>query len=235
MPKTRPLRAHVGPSPVVLKEMNDLLPPGETFQLPPTPWASPISRQLKRRWQGSERAACRYQQEVFLGLTNDALYQAVLDDSGTKVVNNYRTGLSGISSVGVLDATRRIFVNELDPRRMSEQILVLYYTYNGGRAEYETPFSQGAELVRVLQRSAGESAASLGGAAEQLAKLHELVEKGALSPEEWDRAKQLFLGKEPSRQSQALVLLAQLHSLFQAGALDESEFKIKKWDLLAKQ
>ena len=55
-----------------------------------------------------------------------------------------------------------------------------------------------------------------------------------LSPEEFERGKQLFLGQERDAAQETIRLLTQLHSLRRSGVLSESEFNMKKWDLLSR-
>src|ERR1035437_1369450 len=76
--------------------------------------------------------------------------------------------------------------------------------------------------------------ASSGGLAVQLEKLAGLVRVGALTHDQWHRAKDLYLGQPKDKQESALSRIQQLHGLCQSGALSESEFNTVKWDILAK-
>ena len=69
--------------------------------------------------------------------------------------------------------------------------------------------------------------------AQELERLAELRDAGVISSEDWERAKQLYLGKAPDLQAAALDQLRRLHSLHKDGVLSESEFNSKKWDILA--
>jgi hypothetical protein len=79
-----------------------------------------------------------------------------------------------------------------------------------------------------------DPAASSGGLAVQLEKLAGLVRIGAITHEEWQRAKALYLGHPKDKQADALARIHQLHGLCQSGALSASEFNTVKWDILAK-
>jgi hypothetical protein len=70
--------------------------------------------------------------------------------------------------------------------------------------------------------------------ADDLTRLADLAQKGLLSPEEWERAKELYLGKPADRRGTDARLLDELHDLFREGALSESEFNAKKWEILAR-
>lgn len=70
--------------------------------------------------------------------------------------------------------------------------------------------------------------------AAELEKLAALRDSGAISPEDWERAKDLFLGKRPDERAEAIVQLKKLHDLHRDGVLSESEFNSKKWDILVR-
>ena len=70
--------------------------------------------------------------------------------------------------------------------------------------------------------------------ADELGKLAELRAAGALSDDDWARAKDLFLGQRPDAQANAVEHLKQLHALWRSGVLSESEFNIKKWEVLSR-
>ncbi len=71
--------------------------------------------------------------------------------------------------------------------------------------------------------------------ADEIAKLSELRSRGAITDEDWLRAKDLFLGKQHSAQELAIAQLQQLFELRKTGVLSESEFNMKKWDVLARE
>jgi len=91
-------------------------------------------------------------------------------------------------------------------------------------------------LIRALEadfarRTAAIQAKGLGS---ELSQLGVLAREGIITPEEFERGKELFLGHPPDRQQQALQLLGQLHELYASGVLSESEFNLKKWDVLSR-
>lgn len=91
-----------------------------------------------------------------------------------------------------------------------------------------------AALERALTYSINQ-ATQPASAADELAKFAALKDSGALSESEWQRAKDMFLGKEHDAQDRAVIQLRQLHELHKSGVLSESEFNMKKWDVLARQ
>ena len=70
--------------------------------------------------------------------------------------------------------------------------------------------------------------------ADELGKLALLAREGVISDEEFEKAKELYLGKTPDRQEAAITNLRQLHSLLKSGVLTDGEFRLKKWDILSR-
>ncbi len=71
------------------------------------------------------------------------------------------------------------------------------------------------------------------GVAHSLATLAELAQRGLLDAQEWERAKDLLLGKPEDRQAADARQLGLLHDLYRRGGLSESEFNAKKWEILS--
>ena len=89
-----------------------------------------------------------------------------------------------------------------------------------------------AAVARAMTYHAN-SMVAVPSAADELGKLALLRSQGVISDADWERAKDLFLGKRADAQEQAVVQLRQLHDLYRSGVLSESEFNMKKWDILA--
>jgi len=70
--------------------------------------------------------------------------------------------------------------------------------------------------------------------ADELGKLAALRDSGALAAADWERAKDLFLGKGEDARDRAARELRQIHELNRSGVLSDSEFNMKKWDILAR-
>ncbi len=89
-------------------------------------------------------------------------------------------------------------------------------------------------LERALEyrESVGARGASV---ASELERLAALKSSGALSEDDWARAKDLFLGKAPDAQERAVEHLRELHDLWRSGVLSESEFNAKKWEVLSRR
>lgn len=99
--------------------------------------------------------------------------------------------------------------------------------------DMKTALEMRAAVDRAMTYHAN-AAAGVPTIAEELGSLAALRSQGAISDSDWERAKDLFLGKRPDAQHQAVDQLRQLHDLHRAGVLSESEFNMKKWDILSR-
>lgn len=70
---------------------------------------------------------------------------------------------------------------------------------------------------------------------EEIEKLGKLFLAGALTAEEFERGKALFLGTPPNKAAAAVELLENLEKLRKQGALSEGEFNMKKWEILSER
>ncbi|NTW29546.1 MAG: SHOCT domain-containing protein [Coriobacteriia bacterium] len=94
-----------------------------------------------------------------------------------------------------------------------------------------------AKLIREAIEQALTSGVTLGSQssiADELSKLAELRDASVISSEDWERAKDLYLGKRPDERAAAIIQLRRLHELHRDGILSESEFNSKKWDILSR-
>jgi hypothetical protein len=90
------------------------------------------------------------------------------------------------------------------------------------------------EATRKLLRSLEPILVS-GSIAIELEKLAALVRTGAITTDEWQRAKNLYLGQpEGKKREHALARIRELFDLQQSGAVSESEFNAVKWDILSR-
>jgi len=69
----------------------------------------------------------------------------------------------------------------------------------------------------------------------ELEQLSKLAKEGLITQEEWERAKELFLGNQKSKQEELIKQLQSLFELYKKGVLSESEFNTKKWEVLSKK
>ena len=70
--------------------------------------------------------------------------------------------------------------------------------------------------------------------ADELGKLAALRDAGIISSDDWERAKDLYLGKRPDERAEVIEQLKKLYDLRRDGVLSEAEFNIKKWDMLSR-
>ena len=83
--------------------------------------------------------------------------------------------------------------------------------------------------ARMAEFLAVENSADVAG---QLAALHALWTDGVLSDDEYQRSKELFLGKNQDERAKTETSLRNLKQLLDSGVLSESEFRTKKWQIL---
>lgn len=112
----------------------------------------------------------------------------------------------------------------------------LELTTNSGESILISVGAEFLDLESQIRQKISEirSGANSVSIADELGKIAELVEAGALQQDDLDRAKALYLGKSPNAQEESLRRLRQLHDLFRSGVLSESEFNMKKWDVLSR-
>jgi hypothetical protein len=108
------------------------------------------------------------------------------------------------------------------------------FTGPTGPEQWWTVYLEGADVINGLKSKVAEGAPKPIGVADELGKLSALKAEGILSDEEFQRAKELFIGATPDQQTDALELLRQLHALKRSGVLSEMEFNMKKRDVLAR-
>lgn len=101
------------------------------------------------------------------------------------------------------------------------------------RFKVMSPEQVGA-FAAALEHAMATARAPRASVGDELARLRILVEEGVLNEGDFERAKDLFLGKQVDKRQIAVEQLRQLHGLARAGVLTESEFRMKKWDVLAK-
>ena len=99
-----------------------------------------------------------------------------------------------------------------------------------------SPFVEFGELIENIDaaKSGALIVTNTAAAADALDQLIPLLKDGILTQEEFDRAKDGFLGATVEVRESSVGLLRQLHSLHKSGVLTESEFNLKKWNILSK-
>lgn len=95
--------------------------------------------------------------------------------------------------------------------------------------------SEARVFIDAIRQGQHHNGGSTTDGATALATLAELRTQGLLDDNDWDRAKELLLGKRPDQQHEAMDLLRQLHGLMKAGVISPGEFNMKKWEILARR
>jgi len=104
---------------------------------------------------------------------------------------------------------------------------------NGARYSFAPVFAGGlhdvGKDIQVATKRLKDGAIGATSLADELARLAELRDQGIIDAGDWNRAKNLYLGKTESERDRAVRELRQLH-----GVLSASEFNMKKWDILSR-
>jgi hypothetical protein len=168
-----------------------------------------------------------------------------VDQTVTATIGNQlsprRTGLGGARGFlffGVSGAELATWLKGIFPKpasRVGTLFLTLTLT-NGDLVEVASPFVEFEALVTNIDaaKSGALVVKNTTAAADALDQLVPLLNDGILTQEEFDRAKDGFLGATVEVRESSVGLLRQLHSLHKSGVLTESEFNLKKWDILSK-
>jgi hypothetical protein len=123
-----------------------------------------------------------------------------------------------------------------DPYMNLEVVQLALTLTNGESINVISPFVEINQLVKDIDaaKSGALVVKNTTAAADALDQLVPLLNDGILTQEEFDRAKDGFLGATVEVRESSVGLLRQLHSLHKSGVLSESEFNLKKWDILSK-
>ena len=206
--------------------------PGERRLAGPMDFDIPASAPLYPQVRSAGHPAC-------VVVTDAALYTFRIDRTHAPFeVGHTRSALSEFHTV-IRSVRQR--VNKVNGKRRTEWVLLLQLVFgDGSTLAIESRFEGASQVADVLERavaatqSSGGAGGSTASMADELAKLSDLAAQGVLSHDDWERAKQLYLGKPPDRRAGDTQLLSQLHDLYRAGALSESEFNSKKWEILSR-
>jgi len=108
--------------------------------------------------------------------------------------------------------------------------------WTGGVEAWKSSFDTGRALAKRLEERLARNSASQAGSgmSDELARLAELVSQGVITQDDFERGKDVFLGRPRDAKAESIQLLHQLHGLYQSGVLSESEFNMKKWDVLSR-
>ena len=157
---------------------------------------------------------------------NHAVTVGIFDQTVTRTIGKQlwprRTGLGG----GKFPA----------PASRGEALFLTLTLTSGDLIEVASPFDEFEALVTSIDaaKSGALVVKNTTAAADALDQLVPLLNDGILTQEEFDRAKDGFLGATVEVRESSVGLLRQLHSLHKSGVLSESEFNLKKWDILSK-
>jgi DNA-directed RNA polymerase subunit RPC12/RpoP len=154
--------------------------------------------------------------------TDTTEYEFICPNCGTKKKTFYQSDATKCSS-----CSHSQLVPTATPR--GRELNELYHGSTAIEQRLRTAHEAAKTLVERLEGAVPATAV-----ADEWEKLARLVQEGALSPEEWQRAKNLILGQPKDKQADAIERVAKLYRAYQTGALSQSEFNMTKWDILSR-
>lgn len=233
MSKVRPLIKWTGydtPS-IEQKILDSVVLPGERVISGPIEWAYPA---YSLAWPNVQyKMGPQSGRQIIV--TERAVYFVIID-SKNNIASQTRVNLDKILSLSVVSTFRKMWSILLK----TESVVLLKLTYLDGQSfAYESQYEEASDLAKSLQiahaQFQGGTSRNALSVAEEIEKLSKLKDMGILSTDDWERAKQLYLGKPPDSREATIKTLGHLHELFKTGALSESEFRMKKWEILSKK
>jgi hypothetical protein len=176
-----------------------------------------------------------------VGLTQERMYYATFKN----VKKGFMQGKAGYMEV--VDHWARPYSNFSNwqfNKNKSNKGLTTGYTFifnaNDGLPTgtcYSNDVASAEKFKEVFEAGVGrfKSVAASPDFAQQLTAMNQLHQEGVLTDAEFQRAKELFLGKSPDSQQQAERTLRSLKQLKDSGVLSEAEYATKKWDVLSEK
>jgi hypothetical protein len=175
-----------------------------------------------------------------LGLTEGGMYFAQFKD----VKKGFLRGSAGFMEVVFhwYRPYQNFITHQFNKNKTNKGELVGYtfiFSGNDGVQNGEVSTTDNAEAEKfkeVFMAGVGrfKTIAASPDFAQQLSAMAQLHQEGVLSDAEFQKAKELFLGKPKDAQQQVERSLRSLKQLKDTGVLTEAEYATKKWDLLAK-
>jgi hypothetical protein len=232
--KATPLLRWSGYAPGLEDAIRAVVPPTERVRPPILEWLAPP---LALKYPAAIEVGT--QTAIQVVVTDRATHMVALEGGDSRrVVWERSVSADQVTSVTFGHATRKVRQRGHALLGEAQEVVILWLQSGNNTSHLECRYEEATEQCRFIQAMAngagGSQRGSQPGVADELEKLARLRDEGVLTPEDWERAKSLFLGKPADRRQEAVVLLSQLHNLYRAGALSESEFNAKKWDVLSR-
>jgi len=175
-----------------------------------------------------------------LGLTENGMYFAQFKD----VKKGFLRGSAGYKEV--INHWSRPYQNfnsyQFNKNKTNKGVLTGYtFIFSGsdgipnGELFIESP-ADGEKFQEIFLAGVGrfKTITASPDFAQQLTAMAQLHQEGVLNDAEFQKAKELFLGKSQDAQQLAERSLRSLKQLKDTGVLTDAEYATKKWDLLAK-
>jgi len=176
---------------------------------------------------------------IFYGITENSLLMTEFERKSWSLKEPFNPTVAGSSDIEFEKMDYWDFKKIKDPKgltwaigfRFKERLFQMYnvvYSSNlAGAAKFQEIFEVNANRFKAIRDTPD--------VAEQLSAMNILFQEGVLTQSEFQRSKELFLGKSADQEQQAERALRSLKQLRDAGVLTQAEFATKKWDVLSDQ
>jgi hypothetical protein len=209
--------------------------PGERIVVSPLEWYTPPMAMYYPGVPPAELLVNSRQLASQILVTNNALH--LFGIQGDSITAHQRIGLGDVRSSLVKQMVRKNFARK--SLGEDEAVVLLVLSIGGGEIMHESRYIQANDFCRDLESAVRRYSqqhplnAPNTTVADELHALAGLVSNGVISRDDYERGKDLFLGRRPDARDKAISLLRSLHQLREAGAISESEYNSKKWDILS--
>lgn len=220
------------------EELLRYLRPQERLVVAPVRWIMPP-------WSLSFPNRCTDAQYEFLAAVSDRGLHVWMHrwtgDRYTIADHEFR-GYDGLSALKA-GATKRALGGW---RRRAEEVVLLQLWDGGGgmfacESRYRVALDQATALrdgIAAVKGSGENTSPNMTAVEEarllsdELGRLADLFQSGAITADEWSRAKDAYLGPSPDSRAASLDEVEKLYRLYTAGAISKYEYERKKLELL---
>lgn len=227
--------------PRTIQEFENLLEPGESFVFI-SDWQTTNQVWKDGYWIGNTFIQGKWvnvTSSFTLGLTQERMYYATFKD----VSKGFLKGKAGYKAVANHWARPYSnFTNWQFNKNKTNKGVTTGYTFifnaNDGLPTgtcFSNDVATSEKFKEIFEAGVGrfKTVAASPDFAQQISAMHQLHQEGVLTDAEFQRAKELFIGKSPDSQQQAERNLRSLKQLKDSGVLTDAEYATKKWDLLS--
>ncbi len=181
-------------------------------------------------------------------VSKDEYVIRIAEATRVKGKEDERLGLFVLTSQRVLQVSTFLWESNVESILLGQIVSVqcktglfsstLYVSWAQNRIVVRLARSEAQCLCDLINKAIADAKAATQrtpiSAADEIAKCASLYARGILSPQEYERAKAMLIGRPTSKVEETAGMIESLHALYREGALSESEFNMKKWDVLSR-